>query len=92
MSAIYIIFTKEEVLISSKTYASWEEIQSEFDDYRASLGPWNSAEVASWLDSEYSHLVPSAEEQLQALLTSQQPIRTVSFSPHGYPQANSTVQ
>lgn len=80
MSELHIIFTRnEEVLISRKPYASWREIQDEYDGYMASLGPWEVDTVVSWLEDEYSNLVPSAQEQVDVLLTSGQVVRLLSF-------------
>jgi hypothetical protein len=39
IDGLHIIFTGEQVLVSKKAYASWQEIQVEFDAYKASLGP-----------------------------------------------------
>ena len=78
MYELHIIFTDEQVLVSKKAYASWQEVQAEFDDYKASLGPWNAATTVSWLADEYD-LVPSAEEQIESLLSSDQTVRTLSF-------------
>jgi hypothetical protein len=80
MSELHIIFTEEEVLISTKPYASWREIQDEYADYKASLGPWDAATVTSWLDEEYSDLVPKAEKQVEALLSGVQVTRSVTFA------------
>lgn len=81
MSDLHIIFTRnEEVLISRKPYASWREIQDEYDGYMASLGPWEVTTVVSWLDEEYSDLVPSAQEQVEAFLSSEQIVRSLSFT------------
>jgi len=38
MDELHIVLTDERVLLS-KAYASWREVQAEFDDYKASLGP-----------------------------------------------------
>ena len=80
MSDLNIIFTTTEVLISRKPYASWREIQDEYNDYMASLGPWDKRTVASWLDEEYCDLAPSAELQIEALLSGQDVVRIVSFA------------
>ena len=81
MSEFHIIFTREdEVLVSRKTYASWREIQDEYDAYMASLGPWDVGTVVSWLDEEYTNLVSSAKEQVGALETSEQVVRILSFT------------
>jgi hypothetical protein len=79
MDELHIIFTDEQVLVSKKAYASWQEVQAEFDDYKASLGPWGAATTVSWLEEEYN-LAPSAEEQIASLLSSDQTVRTVSFA------------
>jgi len=82
MSEIHIIFTEDEVLISTEPYASWREIQGEYDGYKASLGPWDAATVSSWLDEEYSDLIPSAEEQVLALVSGSRATQSVSFKRH----------
>ena len=81
MSELNIIITGAEVLISKKPYFSWREIQDEYDDYKASFGPWDAATVACWLGEEYRDLSPSAETQVEALLSSRDLVRTVSFAP-----------
>jgi hypothetical protein len=80
MNELHIIFTDEQVWVSKKAYASWHEIQAEFDDYKASLGPWDAATAVSWLDEEYD-LVPSANEQIESLMSSDETVRTVFFAP-----------
>lgn len=80
MDELHIIFTDEQVLVSKKTYASWQEVQAEFDDYKASLGPWDAVTTISWLEEEYA-LTPSAEEQIASLMSSDQVVRTLSFAP-----------
>ncbi|MDQ4624854.1 hypothetical protein [Janthinobacterium lividum] len=79
MTEVHIILTRKEVLISRKPYASWREIQDEFDDYVASLGPWDTATATSWLDEEYSGLSPSAQDQIGAFLYNEQAVRSLSF-------------
>jgi hypothetical protein len=80
MSELHIIFAGENVLISKKPYTSWREIQDEYEDYMASLGPWKAVTVVSWLDEEYSDLVPSAEAQVEAFLSSEEAARSLSFA------------
>jgi hypothetical protein len=65
---LHIIYTDIEMLLSKKTYASWREIQDEFDDYKTSLGPWDDDEVVQYLSEEYSALRPSAQEQVGAFI------------------------
>lgn len=81
MIELHIIFLgKEEVLISKQPYSSWREIQDEYDHYMASLGPWDVPTAVSWLDEEYSTLIPSAQEQVDALMSSEQTIQILSFT------------
>jgi hypothetical protein len=79
MDELHIIFTKGPVLVSKKAYASWQEIQAEFDDYKASLGPWDAATTITWLAEGYD-LMPSAEEQIASLMSSDQTARILSFA------------
>jgi hypothetical protein len=79
MDELHIIFTDEQVLVSKKAYASWQEVQAEFDAYKGSLGPWDTATTVSWLEQEYN-LAPSAEEQISSLLSGDQTVRTLSFA------------
>ena len=67
---IHIVFLESGVLVSKKTYADWREIQEDFSDYKASLGPWKQDEVVEWLEFEYSNLSPSASEQIRSLMSS----------------------
>ena len=78
-SELHIIFTGDEVLVSRKAYASWREIQDEYGDYKTSLGPWDETTTASWLNEEYVDLVPPANEQVAALLSSDQIVRALTF-------------
>lgn len=64
------MFLKSGALVSKKTYADWREIQEEFSDFKASLGPWNRDEVVEWLELEYPDLSPSASEQIRSLMAS----------------------
>ena len=80
MGDLNIIFTEAELLVSKKSYSSWREIQDEYDDYKASLGPWDAKTVSSWLNEEYDNLAPSAEAQVEALLSGHDLVRAVSFT------------
>ncbi len=61
---MYIIYTDTQVFLSKKTYISWHEIQLEYENYKASLGPWSIEEVTDFLNNEYLDLEPSAIEQV----------------------------
>lgn len=76
---LHIIFTKDGVIISKKSYSSWREIQDEFRTYKASLGPWDQEQVAGWLSDEYPDLLPSAHAQVEALMSRSEEFRPVQF-------------
>ena len=51
---IHIIYLRSgTVLLSKKAYASWRQIQDEYVDYMASLGPCTIDEVVAFLTVEY---------------------------------------
>jgi hypothetical protein len=66
---LHIIYTEAGMLLSKRSYASWRDIQDEYQSYKASLGPWGQDEVAEYLTAEYSDLSPSAQEQIATLLS-----------------------
>lgn len=63
----HIIYTETKVILSKHQYESFREIQNDFSDFKASLGPWTELEVIDYLDFEYPNLEPNANEQLQKL-------------------------
>lgn len=65
---IHIIYTKSRMLISKKSDLSWREIQDEYVDYIASLGPWSAKDVADYLVEEYPNLSPTGAEQVSKLI------------------------
>lgn len=77
---LHIIYTEAAMFLSKKDYSSWREIQDEFSDYKASLGPWEADVVAEYLQHDYSDLVPSAATQVANLLRSDSVLRRVTFS------------
>lgn len=76
---LHIIYTESEVVLSKKNYASWQDVQQDFPDYKASLGPWLDADVVKYLDAEYSNIFPSAYTQISALRDSELPMFVVRF-------------
>lgn len=76
---LHIIYTEAEVILSKKSYGSWREIQDEYSDFKASLGPWPSEEVAEYLSQEYSKIEPSAVSQVADFLQSPSTIYNVKF-------------
>ncbi|TKB43561.1 hypothetical protein [Thalassotalea mangrovi] len=77
---IHIIFTKSKVVISKTQYLSWRDIQSDFSDYMASLGPWDEEAAIDWLEMEYENLIPSAREQIKSLIASEDLENTITFA------------
>jgi hypothetical protein len=62
---LHIIFVGEEILLSKKAYASWQEIQRDYADYKASLGPWPPTEVVEYLCAEYPDMPKPAMQVAQ---------------------------
>jgi hypothetical protein len=48
------------MLLTKKRYDGWRDIQDEYEEYMASLGPWPVADVIEFLDAEYPDLRPAA--------------------------------
>jgi len=68
---LHIVYTEAGVFLSVAPYSSWQEIQTAYPKYKASLGPWSEAEVAEFLADEYADIAPSATEQVRLFLASQ---------------------
>ncbi|WP_193333322.1 hypothetical protein [Duganella sp. FT27W] len=66
--------------MSKKDYATWQEIQQEFPDYKASLGPWIDAAVVEYLDEEYVDIFPNANKQIAEFLKSESKAAVVRFA------------
>ncbi len=63
-----------------KKYGEWIQIQEEFPDYKASLGPWSLDEVIDFLNEEYDNLVPSASIQVNKFSNSSVIVKGLSYS------------
>lgn len=68
------------MLLSKKPYGSWREVQDEYENYKASLGPWSHDQVIEYLSDEYQDIQPSPREQVEALLPAPELVREVTFS------------
>jgi hypothetical protein len=66
---LHIIYTENDILLSQKHYTSWIQIQNDFADYKASLGPWGVEEVIDYLRQEHSDLEPAAEQQVVSFVS-----------------------
>ena len=67
---LYLIYTDSNVVLSKKKYADWIQIQEDYPDYKASLGPWDLDEMIDFLNEEYDNLLPSASVQVNELSSS----------------------
>jgi hypothetical protein len=76
---VHIIYTEAAVFLSKKGYPSWRDIQGEFPDYKASLGPWKADAVTEYLQGDYSDLVPPAATQVAELLRADAVLRQLTF-------------
>ncbi|MDR7307944.1 DUF6966 domain-containing protein [Rhodoferax saidenbachensis] len=65
---LHIVYTESEMLLSKKAYASWREIQDEYQEFKSSLGPWPADEVIEYLESDYPKLEPSASVQVSTFI------------------------
>lgn len=77
---LHIIYTETDMLLSKRPYGSWKEIQDEYVDYKASLGPWCVEEVVEFLYYEYLDISPTAFEQVSSFLASADEVTKISFT------------
>ena len=68
---LHIVYLESRMIISKKRYADWRQIQDEFADYKASLGPWPVAEVLDCLRTEYPSHCPFSRDQIDTFLLSE---------------------
>lgn len=68
---LYVIYLRsDQVLLSRLRYRSWQEIQEEFAEYMASVGPWSAEETIDYLNAEHPELDPSPAEQVHSFIAS----------------------
>ena len=67
---LHIVYLESRMLLSKKCYSGWRQIQDEFADYKASLGPWPVAEILDFLRTEYPSDCPFTREQVERFLLS----------------------
>jgi len=48
-----LIFLEDKLLLSSKQYTSWAEIQNEYESYKASVGFDSLEDVKQYIISDY---------------------------------------
>ncbi|MCJ8332281.1 MAG: hypothetical protein HRT89_02760 [Lentisphaeria bacterium] len=61
---IHIIYLEDEMLLSKANYKDWREIQTKFEAYKASLGPWGEDEIIEYLKEDYSELYIENKEKI----------------------------
>lgn len=76
---LHIIYTVSGMFLSKKRYDSWHEIQHEYPDYKASLGPWSIEETEEYLKQEYPGIDPLPSEQVGDFVKSTDTVRDISF-------------
>lgn len=76
---LHLIYTRYEMLVTSQEYGTWRQIQDEYPDYVASLGPWNVEEMVEYLSDEYPKLCPDAQSQITSFLASGQQVVSLIF-------------
>jgi hypothetical protein len=69
---VHIVYLRRGgMLLTKKPYSDWREIQEEFEDYMASLGPWSAAEALDYLQFEYPKEMSATEaDRIKAFLAS----------------------
>ncbi len=65
-----IVYTKSGTLLTKKFYADWRDVQAEFDDYMASLGPFEPSELVEYLAITYPVEPPFADDAIAEFLES----------------------
>jgi hypothetical protein len=53
MAEVTIVHLRRGTFLTKQPYASWRELQDEYADYMASLGPYSTADLIEYLDVEY---------------------------------------
>lgn len=65
---LHIIYAEDQIVLSKEHFGSWRDIQEQYGDYTASLGPWDHEAVIVYLQNDYSELTPAAAVQVASLL------------------------
>jgi hypothetical protein len=86
---LYIIYLESRMLLSKKCYSGWRQIQDEFADYKASLGPWPVVEVLEFLCTEYPSHCPFNRQQIDRFLLSDE--ETIAAEPNAPANSDSAL-
>ena len=53
-SPLHLVYLRSGgMVVTSRPYSGWREIQDEYEDYMTSLGPWTEEELLDFLQAEY---------------------------------------
>jgi hypothetical protein len=66
------------MLLTKKLYASWRDIQDEYEDYMTSLGPWDADSVLDFLRFENPDDPHFTETRVRRFLESEEIILTAT--------------
>lgn len=76
---LYLIYLENGLLLSKKHYDSWQQIQDEYETYKASLGPWSAYEVIEFFQDDYGvdeREWPFSQQQIKSFVHSDQQVIT----------------
>ena len=65
---IHIIYLENDMLLSKAEYSDWKQIQDQFQEYKASLGPWDSEEIIEYLSEEYPEMYAEKQDEITTYL------------------------
>ena len=68
MKKYNLIFLKSaKILLSSKEYSNWRQIQDEFENYQASIGFSELEEIVDYLKNDYKIKIDKAKSEVEKL-------------------------
>jgi hypothetical protein len=68
---LYYIICDKKIILSKKSYQSWQDIQAEYSDYKTSLGPWTKEELLDYFRNDYKEEeFPFSEQEIDSLTDS----------------------
>ena len=51
---LMLVFTRHALVLSTRRYRSWQEVEDDFGDYISSLGPYSVDELFEYLTNDYT--------------------------------------
>jgi hypothetical protein len=49
----HLVLLRHTLLLDKRSAAEWRQLQDEYHDYKASLGPWTESEVVGHMEDDY---------------------------------------